>query len=467
MAPRRRHAGAHGISVRARVLVYLLVLTGVALAVAGTTAFLIERDSLEDGITAELTARSDDYVRWVSETDVTGVDALMRDAVGRYTGTADEGAVAIIDGAARYVPASDQRLALEDDEELVDLLWNQTTTAVEVRRTETSTRHYAYVAIPFLGAAGDRIAVFAIAIDEGQRVHELRETFAVYALVALAALVAIGAFGFFTVGRLLEPIRLLDRTARRIEESDLSERVPIVGDDDLARLSATFNAMLDRLEGAFADQRQLLDDASHELRTPLTVMRTRLELVEPRDPEQVEATRDELLEVAADMSRLVEDLVLLAKADRPEFLRLGVTDLEELTRAAFARMETLGDRDWVLAGSATGPAVLDAQRATQAWLQLAANAVKFSPPGSTIRVGSARVAADVLLWIEDHGRGIAPEDVERIGGRFVRLDHESEGAGLGLPIVKAIVAAHGGTLEIASEEGVGSTFALRLPWREG
>ncbi|MDN4489984.1 HAMP domain-containing sensor histidine kinase [Demequina sp. SYSU T00068] len=467
MTSRFRHAGAHGISVRARVLVYLLVLTAVALAVAGTTAFLIERDSLEDGVTAELTARGDDYVRWVAETEVTGVDALMRDAVARFTGTADEGAVAIIDAAARYVPASDPRLALEDDEQLIDLLWAQTSTAVEVRRAETASASYAYVAIPFLDAAGDRIAVFAIAIDEGQRVHELRETFAVYALVAIAALVAIGAFGFFTVGRLLEPIRLLDRTARRIGESDLGERVPIVGDDDLARLSRTVNAMLDRLEGAFADQRQLLDDASHELRTPLTVLRTRLELLEPRDPDQVEATRDELLAVAADMSRLVEDLVLLAKADRPEFLRLAATDLNELTESAFARMEHLGDREWVLAGSATGPAVLDAQRVTQAWLQLAANAVKFSEPGSTIRVGSARIAEDVLLWIEDHGRGIAPEDLERIAGRFVRLDPETEGAGLGLPIVRAIVEAHGGRLEIASEPGVGSTFALRLPWREG
>ncbi|WP_296665295.1 HAMP domain-containing sensor histidine kinase [Demequina sp.] len=467
MTSRLTASGAHGMSVRARVLGYILVLTGVALAVAGTSAFLIERDSVQHAITDELRSRTDDYLRYITGEGSVPIDQLMRDTMGRYVGAASEGAVAIIDGRARYVPATESRLLLEDDQEFIDAVWAETSTDIAVRRLSTSTADYAYTAIPLLDADDVRIASFVLAVDEGRRIHELRETFALYALVALLALVAIGAFGFFTVGRLLEPIRLLDRTARRITDSDLTGRVPIVGDDDLARLSQTVNAMLDRLEGAFADERRLLDDASHELRTPLTVIRTRLELIEPRDPEQVEATRDELLDVSADMSRLVEDLVTLAKADRPEFLRLAATDIAELTDAAAARMSALGDREWSVEARAPGSATVDAQRLTQAWLQLAANAVKFSEPHTAVSIGSAREGPDLLLWVTDEGRGISSDDLARIGDRFVRLDHDAEGAGLGLPIVTAIAHAHGGTLEIASLPGHGSTFALRVPWREG
>ncbi len=452
--------------MRARVLGYLLVLTAVALAVAGTTAFLIERDSVRHSITDELRTRTDDYLRYINDQGAVAIDVLLRETMGQYVGASTEGAVAVIDGSARYVPATDSRLRLEDDAELLDAIWSDTSTSVEVRRLSTPMADYAYTSIPFLDQDGTRIASFVLAVDEGRRVHELRQTFAVYALVAVLALIAIGTFGFFTVGRLLEPIGLLERTARRITETDLSQRVPIVGDDDLARLSSTVNSMLDRLEGAFADQRRLLDDASHELRTPLTVIRARLELLEPRDPEQVEATRDELIEVADDMSRLVEDLVTLAKADRPEFLRLAQADVGELTDVAATRMASLGERRWEIAARAQGRAVLDAQRLTQAWMQLAANAVKFSEPGTTVRIGSGREGTDLLLWIADEGRGMRPEDVPRIRERFVRLDPDAEGSGLGLPIVAAIVHAHGGELDVESVPGGGSTFSIRVPWRE-
>ncbi|WP_062317427.1 sensor histidine kinase [Demequina maris] len=466
MNSRSRHSRGRAGSVRARVVIYLVSLSAVSLAVAGTTAFLIERDVVERTVTDELAAQADDYLRWIAENDPTGIDTLMRDAVARFTGTTDEGAVAIVDGRARYAPASDTRLRLEDDAALLDALWTDTTTAVEVRRIDTPVTSYATAAIPFLDSTGARVAVFAVAIDEGARLGDLRATFTVYAIVAVLAVAAVGIVGFLTVGRLMEPIRLLDRTARRIGESDLTDRVPIVGDDDLARLSQTVNAMLDRLEGAFADQRRLLDDASHELRTPLTVIRARLELLEPRDPEQVEATRDELLDVAADMSRLVEDLVTLAKADRPEFLRLGPADIGDLTDAAATRMAALGDRGWRVEARAEGTAVVDAQRLTQAWLQLAANAVKFSADGSEVRLASVHDGTDLVLRVADEGRGIPPEHVARIRERFVRLDPDAEGLGLGLPIVGAIAQAHGGTLEVESMPGRGSTFAIRVPWTE-
>lgn len=464
MSSRSVNAGAHGLTVRARVLIYIVALTAVALAVTGTTAFLIERDAVRTTITTELAAAAQGHLAHIAQEGTLDADIILREALGRHVATATEGALGLIDGQPRFVSAAPTRLNLEDDAELVAAASAVSSDQVAVHRVATAVTDYAYAAVPLVDDAGTHVATLIIATDEGARLTALAQTFAVYAAVAAVALAAIGAFGFFTVGRLLEPVRLLDTTARHITDTDLSQRVPIVGDDDLASLSGTVNAMLDRLEEAFAAQRRLLDDASHELRTPLTVIRTRLELLEPRDPEQVEATRDELLAVSEDMSRLVGDLVTLAKADRPEFLRITPAAIPAFTQAAFARMTALGTRAWELTAVAEGEATVDAQRLTQAWSQLAANAVKFSAPGSAVEVASARDGDYLLLSVTDHGRGIAPADIPRIRERFIRLDPEVEGAGLGLPIVTAIARAHGGGLEVSSQVGEGSTFTIRVPW---
>ncbi|GMA36161.1 sensor histidine kinase [Demequina litorisediminis] len=114
-------------------------------------------------------------------------------------------------------------------------------------------------------------------------------------------------------------------------------------------------------------------------------------------------------------------------------------------------------------GLAHGTVIVDPQRITQAWLQLAANAVKFSAPGSRILVGSAVTPTQVRMWVSDEGLGIAPSKHKEIVGRFTRLDPEVEGSGLGLTIVAAIVGAHGGRLDVFSEPGRGSTFTMILP----
>lgn len=439
------------------------------LAVAGVTAYLIERTRLDNDITDGLRIRTVAFVELAQAPDPTtgapfaSSEDLMRETMIRVVASPTESAVAHLGATPLFVPSDPQRLRLEEDQQLLQIAADNATETVMVRTAVTDKAEYRYTAVPIIEPDGDVVGVFTIATDRGVRVAELDETFRVYALVALVALAMISVFAWTTVGRMLQPISVLHSKAKRISEYALSERIPVTGHDDLARLTRTVNGMLDRLERAFADQRHLLDDASHELRTPLAIIRTNLELLEPRDPADVERVQQELLDEVNLMSRLVDDLVTLAKADRPEFVMREDADLADLTTTTFSRARALGERDWQLDEVGTGVVHVDAQRITQAWLQLAANAVKFSDPGTAIGIGSRVIRQEVHLWVRDEGYGIAPEDQERVLERFSRVDATAEGAGLGLPIVNAIAAAHGGRLVVQSTLGQGSTFTLVVP----
>ena len=457
------------MSVRARVLAYLVALTAMALTVAGVTAYGIERARIDASVTEDLAIRTQAFIELANEPDPTTGEPyatsedLMREAMIRVVASPTESAVAHVGTVARFVPSYPQRLRLEDDPEFLAEAAQNASEDVVVRSTVTDIADYRYAAVPIVEPDGDTVGVFTIATDRGALMSNLRETFTIYALVALVALAMIGVVAWTTVGRMLQPITVLEGKARHISEHDLAERIPVTGHDDLSRLTTTVNAMLDRLERAFEDQRRLLDDASHELRTPLAIMRTNLELIEPRDPDDIMRMQRDLLDEVDMMSRLVDDLVTLAKSDRPEFVLLDDVDVGELTVSTHARAQALGDRDWQLDAVADVALPLDPQRITQAWLQLAANAVKFSDPGSVIGIGSEVTERAVLLWVRDEGRGIAPEDQARVLDRFERVDPEAEGAGLGLPIASAIAIAHGGRLMVESALGAGSTFTLVVP----
>jgi len=296
---------------------------------------------------------------------------------------------------------------------------------------------------------------------------ELRQTLRTYALVALLSLGLITTIAAFQSGRLLAPLRTLEATAREITTTDLSRRIPERGNDDITALTGTINGMLERLDAGFAAQRRFLDDAGHELKTPLTVLRGHLELLDQGDPVELAETRDLLLDEVDRMSRLVEDLILLAKTRRPDFLVVGEVDLDQLTRSLLAKARALGERDWRLDGSDAGTVLLDEQRITQAVLQLADNAVKHTDPGTVVAIGSAREAGRVRLWVRDAGDGIAPADREAVLERFGRSHVRAgdDGFGLGLSIVRAIADAHGGTVVIADAEPRGARVEITLPER--
>ena len=297
---------------------------------------------------------------------------------------------------------------------------------------------------------------------------ELESTMRTYAIVALLSLFLITWVAWLQSGRLLAPLRTLRRTADEISATDLSRRVPETGNDDITALTRTVNGMLDRLQAAFVGQRQFLDDAGHELKTPLTVLRGHLELLDTGDMAEVAETRALLLDEVDRMSRLVADLILLAKSDRPDFLTLTRTDPAELVTAVLAKARALGDRAWVLdeAPREDLRVVADEQRLTQALLQLADNAVKHTTAGQEIGIGARLEPGTLTLWVRDTGPGVRPQDRDRIFERFGRADVPpgDEGFGLGLSIVGAIARSHAGTAYVDDgPAGTGARFVIRLP----
>jgi two-component system, OmpR family, sensor kinase len=290
-------------------------------------------------------------------------------------------------------------------------------------------------------------------------------TMGTLALVSLGGLLAAATAAWWVAGRILAPVRLVRQTAAEISEEDLTQRIEVSGRDDIAALAEQFNSMLDRLEGAFTEQRRFVDDAGHELRTPITIVRGHLELMGD-DPEE----RREVVRLVTDeldrMGRIVEDLLLLAKAQQPDFVHPEPVSLAELTSDIDAKVRQLGDRDWRLESLAEETAHLDPQRVTQAMVQLAANAVRHTAPGSTLRTGSRVSGSEVRLWVADHGPGIPAEEHGRIFERFSRGGRTARGergAGLGLAIVRAITEAHHGRVDLISAPGAGSTFTLVIP----
>jgi signal transduction histidine kinase len=166
------------------------------------------------------------------------------------------------------------------------------------------------------------------------------------------------------------------------------------------------------------------------------------------------------------MSRIVDDLLLLAKLEHPEFLRAKPVEVEPFTAELFAKAQRLDDRRWRLAEAAASTVMADEQRLTQAVMNLARNAVEHTDPDATVTLGSAAFNGEVRFWVADTGPGIAPDDQAAIFERFARggdRRRRSEGAGLGLAIVRAVAEAHGGRVELDSQPGMGATFTIVLP----
>ncbi len=325
-----------------------------------------------------------------------------------------------------------------------------------------------YLAVPLI-YEGRQVGTFVAAVDLGARLDRVDEVVRLGALVYGSIFLLASALAWVAAGGVLRPLRLLTDTARSITQSDLSQRIPVDGDDEVAELGNTFNSMLDRLQEAFLVQRRFIDDAGHELRTPITVIRGNLELMEVTNDEREETIRlvtDELDR----MARIVDDLLVLAKAEQPDFILRHPLDVAELTADLASKGNALDGRVWQIDEEAHVVLVADHQRLTQAMMNLMRNAVEHTPKSSVLALGSRVEGSDtvdsVRLWVRDEGPGIAAEDQERLFARFARGrigKRTTGGAGLGLSIVKAIAEAHGGTVEVESQPGQGSTFSVLIP----
>lgn len=313
---------------------------------------------------------------------------------------------------------------------------------------------------------GEVMGVFAIAHPTSGERGETLEAVGVIIQVGSGVLALALIAAWLASGKILKPLKYLIQTVRKINESDLNQRIVINGNNELAELANTFNEMMDRLEDAFVSQRNFINDAGHELRTPITIIRGHLELMDNENPQEVADTISLIDDELERMNRFVNDLILLAKAEQPDFLQLETVDIHIFSEEIFSKVIALGERNWQLEKIGKGKIIVDRQRLTQAVMNLVQNATQHTKNTDTITLSSEISAGKFRFWVRDTGEGIAPEDQKRIFERFSRCANSrrrSEGAGLGLAIVRAIVEAHGGDVNLVSDRGMGSTFTIILP----
>jgi two-component system OmpR family sensor kinase len=367
--------------------------------------------------------------------------------------------IAFVDGAIyKTTPAP---LRLDTVPEVADR-WGSLA-AGERGEIDTEAGPVHYLAVP-LRFEGETRGVFVIAnFSAGERA-EIDRAFRVEAAVSVLVLIVVTLISWFVAGRLLRPVRDLTETAEAITESDLARRIPVDGDDEISRLASTFNEMLDRLETAFTGQRTFIDDAGHELRTPITIIRGHLDVMSD-DPDDRAETMALVSDELDRMARIVDDLLILAKAEQPDFLRAQPVELADLTTELLVKSRALGDRSWQLDACAEGVVHFDPQRLTQAVLNLARNAVEHTAHRAEIGIGSGWAEDGVRIWVRDTGIGVNDTEKDRIFERFARgrFGRRSEGAGLGLAIVTSIAAAHGGHVDLDSTPDEGATFTIVLP----
>lgn len=277
--------------------------------------------------------------------------------------------------------------------------------------------------------------------------------------------------GWLVAGWLLRPVDRITAVAREIQVTDLSRRIDLPGpDDELGRLADTFDEMLDRLEAAFTHQLRFVQEASHELRNPLAVMRTNLDVAlsaPTADAGELRQAAEVVGRAVERMSKVVDDLVLVARHEQPSAEHVAV-DLRRLAAEeadGFGRPAAVRSLRIVVDAPAPVVARGDEQAIRQVVANLLDNAVRLAPAGTTVLVRVRSQGDEVVLEVADEGPGIAIEDQPKVFQRFWRgsaADGARTRSGLGLAIVRQIVEAHGGTVELASQLGQGSTFRVRL-----
>lgn len=468
------------LSLSRSILSTLLLIATIGLVISGAISYTLHGQALDERIDDDLAQELQELRSLANSPDPnTGepfadVTDLLYAAIERNVPNRSEEFLVTVDGRVPFISAAPRPMELEKSTELRAVLAGMNRVSNPRYGTIMHGRHSVRFVVTPVQVLGDpATGMFVAAVDASAERDDLNNTLRAQVLAGLLTLLLIGGLGALVFRRVLTPLDGLIRAAERINDAHLDERVPERGADDLVLLARTVNGMLDRLDNAFSAQRALLDDVGHELRTPLTVLRGHLEIMDTRDPEDVDATRDLLLDEIDRMGRLVDELVLLAKSERPDFLVPEPVDVDDVVEGVMARASTLADRQFRIDGRAGAVVAADRQRLTQALLQLLSNAVRYTSADDQIALGArARDDASVEIWVRDTGTGIDPAEHHRIFQRFERgaapvsddagpTRHHS--SGLGLSIVSAIARAHGGHVDLESAPGRGSTFILVLP----
>ncbi|MHB0937696.1 MAG: sensor histidine kinase [Armatimonadota bacterium] len=326
---------------------------------------------------------------------------------------------------------------------------------------------------------GRQIGVIQVATSYEEMQTLLNSLTTMMLILIPCVLVVAGIGGIWLTDRALRPVRDIIHTAERLNPGDLSQRLPVMSTDEFGHLATTMNGMLARIETAFTSlresyerERQFTADASHELRTPLTAITANatLALEGESTPAEYRASMTSIHQAATVMRQLVEDLLLLARADSKQLVPHAATvDVQDL----FAGALVLLHRDATQASVTTmideaAPTLWgDAHQLQRVLTNLLDNAVRHTPADGQVTLAAEQEEGWVVLTVTDTGAGIAPEHLPHLGERFYRVDasrtRQHGGTGLGLAISTRIVEAHGGRLTIASTPGEGTCVRIVLP----
>jgi signal transduction histidine kinase len=298
-----------------------------------------------------------------------------------------------------------------------------------------------------------------------------------YAAIVTAACLAVATacvIGYFVARALARPIKRITSTALQIRNGDLTARTDLAGSDEIGRLGETFDEMASTLERDIKLEHRLTSDVAHELRTPLMAMQATVEAMQdgvmPADQDNLATVAEEVRR----LSRLVDAMLRLSRMENGKTpLNLVKTDVVALTSdLVTVHAQLFQDNGIDLTyvndtGHQSFMAEIDPDLIREALVNLLSNALRYTSSGGTVELRVWRDRRNVLISVKDTGMGIAKEDIPRVFSRFWRSDasreRESAGLGVGLSLTKEIVDRHNGTISVDSEEGVGTTFTLKLP----
>ena len=449
-------------SLRARLALWYLLVLGTVLILFGTLIFVEVRQSLLAGVDNALLTRSDTVMSQVSigptEVEYQGGDAPRAEAeMAIYLFDARGRLLDEVAGSSELPPHAGIARAGQRGQSGYSTVGGLRLYTIGVRDN-----------------AGHLEGVVQVIQSLDSVTAELDQLLTLLLVATPFLLIVATAGGIFLAGRALRPIDRITSTAREIGAGNLAGRLGLAPrDDEVGRLAATFDGMLDRLERAFTQQRQFAADASHELRTPLTIIKGDLDVLlrRRRSPDDYEEVARGVDDEVTRLSLLVEDLLTLARADSGqaelarEFVYFDALVIEvaagmrRLAEAKGLTLETRLERDVAIIG--------DPARLRQLVLNLLGNAVKYTAAGGHITVTLGGSTGWAILEVVDTGIGIAPEDLPHVFDRFFRADkaraRAEGGTGLGLAIARWCAEAHGGRIEVDSHPGKGSVFRVRLP----
>lgn len=466
--PTRRRTGLP-VSVRTRIMAVITVVTALCLLAVGVSVSLVERYRILDDVDQRLAANLESARFIVADGNpATGDWASSTEAltavVRRMSPDDHTGALGMHDGRITIVPGMTLDLDLRDERDFAAYVDARLGDDPIIGTYAENGRAWRYLAVPISvsDSPAPATVAFVMVYDLDAELGEYGAALRMFVIASALALVIVALTSIVVATRLLRPLREMRETAKRISAESLEERLPIVGNDDVAELTATINDMLDRLDGAVDAQRRLLSDVGHELKTPLTIVRGNIELLDPNDPDEVRETSELLLDELDRMNRLVQDLGEASALYGRQPLRLEAVELAELTEQIAKKAEGIVGAEVSVSECADGAATLDAARITQAVLQLAQNAVTHG--GGRVELGSRRAGHRIEFRVRDHGPGIGDEAKPLVFERFHRERgaYSRAGSGLGLSIVRMIAQAHRGDVTVEDAEGGGALFVLTV-----